>query len=267
MQLLPGVKCYDFAARVNRKGQGAAILVSAAISDRVTVWRRSESAQAIWLRCDKSIFGLEQDVVIGVVYIPPAVGGQGDRLASMEEAYISLLDDFQEAAAEGLIPLLTGDFNAHIGTASEFDVDNEHCEEGDDLFNILVQFPHLFSPRSLQCRTDVNDSGRALLDIASACGLICTTGRGQGDVGQPSCRGSTRTEHFLMHPLLYANLLSTSFSQMFAPRTTPPSWSPSPPPRQLWRDWRALVTNAMRSVPSDAARKYWYGEGSLRGSM
>jgi hypothetical protein len=56
----------------------------------------------------------------------------------------------------------------------------------------------------IQCRTDVNESGSAFLDLAITCRLICTTGRGKGDDSQPSCRGSTRTEHFLLHPTLYA---------------------------------------------------------------
>jgi hypothetical protein len=41
--------------------------------------------------------------------------------------------------------------------------------------------------------------------------LIITTDRGRGDTHQPTCRGSTRTEHVLLSPGLYAQNMRTSF--------------------------------------------------------
>jgi hypothetical protein len=43
-----------------------------------------------------------------------------------------------------------------------------------------------------------------LIAMAEASGpFICTKGRSKGDVGQPTCRGSSRTKHFLLSPELY----------------------------------------------------------------
>ena len=40
-------------------------------SDYVRVLKTSENVQCIWLQCDKKMFGLEEDVIVGAAYINP----------------------------------------------------------------------------------------------------------------------------------------------------------------------------------------------------
>ncbi|GFH07877.1 hypothetical protein HaLaN_02745 [Haematococcus lacustris] len=49
-----------------------------------------------------------------------------------------------------------------------------------------------------------NQAGRELIDVLSATGLVATTGRGHGDMGQRTCRASTRTEHIIMSLTVYS---------------------------------------------------------------
>ncbi|KAJ9526216.1 hypothetical protein QJQ45_009687 [Haematococcus lacustris] len=49
-----------------------------------------------------------------------------------------------------------------------------------------------------------NIAGRELVDVLSATGLVATTGRGHGDMGQRTCRASTRTEHIIMSEAVYS---------------------------------------------------------------
>lgn len=218
LQQLPGIGHFSLAVSDSgRKGQGVAIFVHSTIKDRCRLWKTSATAQAIWVRCEKSIWGLDHDVFLGGAYIPPARSEGGseyvaERATEIADSYFSLTSDVQEILSVSGLPFLCGDFNAKIGRASEFS-DFEVSDSGDnlDLVEMVVRFPELGGPRDMAGNQRGNLSGTAMMDMAVACGLVCTTGRGRGDRGQPTCRGSTRTEHALLHPDLYALPLSAHF--------------------------------------------------------
>ena len=48
-----------------RKGHGIAVLTAPSCADHVSFLRHSEHLQSIWLKCDKCMFGLDADVVLG----------------------------------------------------------------------------------------------------------------------------------------------------------------------------------------------------------
>ncbi len=106
---------------------------------------------------------------------------------AIQDAYVALNVQVGEASAVTPHICLMGDFNAHLGELSE--------GEGHALQH---QLPILGQPRDCTLgRKEHNAAGTALIDMIRDHQLIATTGRGRGDQGQPSCRGATRTDHFL----------------------------------------------------------------------
>ncbi|KAJ9512200.1 hypothetical protein QJQ45_012756 [Haematococcus lacustris] len=84
-----------------------------------------------------------------------------------------------------------GDLNSHLGKLSEIS----------DLHGWSMQHGPAKS----------NQAGRELIDVLSATGLVATTGRGHGDMGQRTCRASTRTEHIIMSESVYSLSHTSSF--------------------------------------------------------
>ncbi|KAJ9504612.1 hypothetical protein QJQ45_013649 [Haematococcus lacustris] len=92
-----------------------------------------------------------------------------------------------------------GDLNSHLGKLSEIS----------DLHGWSMQHPELCVPRIGPAKS--NQAGRELIDVLSATGLVATTGRGHGDMGQRTCRASTRTEHIIMSESVYSLSHTSSF--------------------------------------------------------
>jgi hypothetical protein len=54
-----------------RKGYGVALLVASNIADSITFAGISKETQTVWAECNKKVFGVERDVTLCSVYIPP----------------------------------------------------------------------------------------------------------------------------------------------------------------------------------------------------
>jgi hypothetical protein len=104
-----------------------------------------------------------------------------------------------------------GDFNAHIGTQSEFT---------DEHYDLQADFECLQTSRLCMCKSsNTNTAGHLLLDMAAAVPFMVTTGRGKGDIGQASYVGyngkcSSRPDHILMTPNLYNKVVYTKVQAM-----------------------------------------------------
>ena len=75
----------------------------------------SDSPNIIWCRLDKQLLGLQADIFLAAVYLPPL---QSQRRAG--EDVISILErEIHKYSTQGQI-LLLGDFNARTGTLNDF---------------------------------------------------------------------------------------------------------------------------------------------------
>ncbi|KAJ9510042.1 hypothetical protein QJQ45_011737 [Haematococcus lacustris] len=92
-----------------------------------------------------------------------------------------------------------GDLNSLLGKLSEIG----------DLHGWAMLHPELCVPRIGPAKSNL--AGRELVDVLSATGLVATTGRGHGDMGQRTCRASTRTEHIIMSESVYSLSHTSSF--------------------------------------------------------
>jgi len=193
---VPGIHYYhNNIDNQGRKGQGIGVFIHSTLKDHISIWKPA-TENFIWLKTNKEIWGTQKDVILGAIYIPPYNSQMENRERNIVDTYNKIGNYISEALESNLLVLLGGDFNAKLGTQSEFT--EEH--------NILIdKFPELGKDRNMHSSKKTNTSGELLLDTATTSGpMICTTGRGRGDVGQPTCRNKTRTEHILLHEELYA---------------------------------------------------------------
>mmetsp|Transcript_418 Transcript_418/g.1002 ORF Transcript_418/g.1002 Transcript_418/m.1002 type:complete len:905 (+) Transcript_418:594-3308(+) len=188
------------AGCAGRRGHGVAIIASNACAEFLSVFRIAPDIQCVWMKCQKELFGLNREVLIGAVYTNPQ--GRLFTVSQVREQFTHLFDELACAAQVTPDLLLCGDFNAKIGSLRE--VSDAHYET-------LVDCPALQTARRCECR-DVNVAGRLLVDIAAAYGLVFTTGRVPGDFGQPTVVGyrsdtrpsrRSRPDHVLVSPSLF----------------------------------------------------------------
>ena len=155
MPFLPGfaVNVVNMAdEHEGRKGHGIAVLTAPSCTDHVSFLRFSEHLQCIWLRCDKSLFGLEEDVVLGASYINPH---SANFIAQkLENHYTHLFEDVLDTLQVSPNLLLCGDFNAHVGVLSE--VSDAHLD-------FVADCPEFLEARRCECPS-VNKSGKLLAD-------------------------------------------------------------------------------------------------------
>ena len=74
LQHLPGFTVHNIQldrGNEGKNGHGIAVLVAPSCSDYVRVLKTSENVQCIWMQCDRKMFGLEEDLIVGAAFINP----------------------------------------------------------------------------------------------------------------------------------------------------------------------------------------------------
>lgn len=171
--------------RFIRKSGGIGVFIKDELFPYVS-FIESESDYILWFKFDKVLLKTDEDVVFGVVYLPPA----DSRFNTQDE-----LDLFEVEITNMCIlykyVILTGDFNARTQTQDDFlDVDNffaDHFNFDDTLkefYNIsamLSQF-NMDKNRSSKDKT-ANNEGRILLETCKSNNLFILNGRCGKDKG------------------------------------------------------------------------------------
>eukprot|EP00983_Pelagomonas_calceolata_P065747 1148714-Pelagomonas_calceolata.AAC.1 len=207
-----------------RKGHEVAMIASNACVQFWSVFRVAPDIQCMWIKCRKELFGLNREVLRLVL----------NTLTLKEGCF--LCPKFVNSSLTNLMSLR---------------VLHRICEVSDAHYGAFVDCPALQTARRCEC-SDVNVAGRLLVDIAAAYGLVFTTGRVHGDVGQPTfvgCRSDirpnrwSRPDNVLISPSLFkcalkpdicASILDTtdhgSIAVVFrVPDVVPNAdWTPSP---------------------------------------
>jgi exonuclease III len=182
---------------VGRRGFGVAVIAANCCYDYMSLHEDSEDLQCIWIRCNKALFGFEEDLMLCAVYVNP----QSKQFSrdDVTNSFSTFFDEFSCAAQVAPHFLLCGDYNAKIGGLSE--VSDAHG-------GLLTAYPALLNARRCKC-ANINTAGRLLVDFASAAECIIGTGRVRGDDGQPTFVGSigqkvaSRPDHVLMSSRVY----------------------------------------------------------------
>eukprot|EP00983_Pelagomonas_calceolata_P053746 1143411-Pelagomonas_calceolata.AAC.3 len=87
-------------------------------ADFLHVYLDSQRLQCIWVRCDTQLFGIQEDVILGAVYIN--LLSQRFPVRAVTDSFSSLLSD-EVVRVTQVSPhvLLCGDLNAKIGRMRE----------------------------------------------------------------------------------------------------------------------------------------------------
>eukprot|EP00983_Pelagomonas_calceolata_P079790 1154868-Pelagomonas_calceolata.AAC.11 len=60
-----------FEAFVGRRGFGVTVIAANSCFDYMSLYEDSENLQCIWIRCNKVLFGFEDDVMLRAAYVNP----------------------------------------------------------------------------------------------------------------------------------------------------------------------------------------------------
>jgi len=161
-------------------GYGVAVLAALSCADHLNVFAVSEHTQCIWIQCNKALFGLDADVMLGAVYLNPMSKERFPHHA-LTEAFSSLSDEVARVFQATPHLVLCGDFNAHVARLSE--VTDVHVR-------LLQAHPALSRARECELLNGrSNYAGKLLIELASQYECVVGTGRVLGDGGQRTCLG------------------------------------------------------------------------------
>lgn len=85
--LKPGFSVSAPPQMQGRKGYGLAVLVRRDVADWCESWLVSTDIQAVWVRCEGALFGVQGQVMLGGTYIPPR--GEGHKAEEIGESFAS----------------------------------------------------------------------------------------------------------------------------------------------------------------------------------
>eukprot|EP00983_Pelagomonas_calceolata_P133801 1161999-Pelagomonas_calceolata.AAC.2 len=109
----------DSFACVGRRGFGVAVKAANSCIDYMSLYEDSENLQCIWIRCNKALFGFEDDVMLCAAYFQGAQFSRDDVTNLYFTSKVQLFDEFLCAAQVVLHSLSCRDYNAKIGGLSE----------------------------------------------------------------------------------------------------------------------------------------------------
>ncbi|VDI77371.1 Hypothetical predicted protein [Mytilus galloprovincialis] len=139
----------------------------------------SQSANRMWLKLDKTFFGLDEDLYLCGIYIPPL------NSPHYNNEYQNLESEISKLAGKGKI-LITGDFNSRVSTNADFVL---HDDNNDNLSHLLPD--NYKSDYDMTRRSQdkiLNSQGRELLDLCATAQLRLLNGRFIGDIlGNITC--------------------------------------------------------------------------------
>ena len=159
----------------NQKSGGIALIFKENLSQYISVITK-ESECVLWFMIDKSLFGTEQDILAGAVYIPP----EGTKYSN-----VTIFDDIDscliDLCNDDKCVLLFGDFNAYTRCNEDFISVNDDLT----LTNFMNQSEVLDSlpVRHSKDKYRPNNYGYRLLELCKSHSVYIFNGRLGRDAG------------------------------------------------------------------------------------
>lgn len=140
----------------------------------------TESDYILWVKFEKTLFGTEEDPVLGVLYIPPAQS----RFLNDDE-YSNLETEITAMCGQSSYICLTGDMNARTSELCDFITADDTIADlmnfDDDtlrFYNQSEELEHLnVNKRRVSCDKKTNNNGYRLIDICINNNLFILNGR------------------------------------------------------------------------------------------
>ena len=213
---LNGFHYFDYSRKYShpnckRNSGGLGIFARVSIKNGLRPWCHIDDMNA-WFILDKSVFGLENDLYLGCVYIVP----ENSTYLKHNECDL-LLDDVAKIPSECGI-LLCGDYNARTNVLSDHD-DYVSGNDG-DLRNLMPtqmgESCHMISVlnemgrlvRFSRDKTPANRHGSRLIDFCKATDLIIFNGRlghdhGLGEFTRDDTTGRSVVDYAIGSPVIF----------------------------------------------------------------
>ncbi|CAG2236183.1 unnamed protein product [Mytilus edulis] len=205
----------------NRRSGGLIIFYKDKISKYVRLIE-NESNFVMWINISSQYTKLDDDVILGSVYIPP----ENTRYSS-SDSFREIENDILEYSSRYKYVCLAGDFNSR--TSIDLDhVSNEHNDFDDILIeSSIFEENSLHISDNLTCPTTrenmdktKNNYGNLLLDLCRYTGVYIVNGRiGDNITGKLTSKNAATVDYFLATPDLL-NIISNSdvlhFSNLFS---------------------------------------------------
>ncbi len=210
---LPGYSIFRSDRRKSKRkhcGSGGVVVVYRTSLSKGLQKIKSENDDLIWIKLNKTFFGLNQDIYLGNCYIPPKKSELHDR---NETAYFETLrNEVAKFMNLGNV-LLCGDFNARLGRSQEiYKVIDSNDRFSNDRFDDLADKEELDVPHRYNEDLVQNTFGKELLSLLNETHLIIVNGRTVGDCfGSNTCyntQGASTVDYFITDHSLFNSVLN-----------------------------------------------------------
>lgn len=176
-----GYKCFTNCRKseTNRVRGGLATFVKKEILQGVKVIDKSMS-DLMWIKLDKNFFGLEKNLFLCSLYIPPYNSSYTLRTNCDKQIFDKLEHDITKYSLEGNIALM-GDLNAHINVKDSDFFTNEIDDSLDDFLPINYVADTVHKSRSTEISQITNSYGKQIIELCTSAQLRILNGRTLGD--------------------------------------------------------------------------------------
>lgn len=203
---IPGYSIFRSDRKTSKnKNSGGVVIIYKSILSKGIQKIKSKNNDFLWIKLNKSFFGLECDLYLCNCYIPPQSSRFHDDL---DNPYFNTLkDEISMFSSLGEI-ILCGDFNSRVGEIQEsvYDVEN------DVLSRRYIDNNEFELPFRHNEDKEVNSFGRKLIKFLNETNLMIINGRKLGDsVGSKTCykyNGSSVVDYFITTYNLFSNVLN-----------------------------------------------------------
>ena len=220
---------YSFKAKHRQKcdrKSGGIIIVYKDSLGKFLQFYDSESDFVQWVKVGNDYLNLENDLILGCIYIPPE-----NSKYSSNEAFVEIEDEMLQIVKNREYIGLIGDFNAKTGKLLDFVETDESIfdvldTEDIELFDYLYDYENLAKngiplERSSECTCKPNSYGHKLLDICKNNNVYIVNGRMGKDraKGECTCNNVSLVDYFIASSNLFPHIFEfeiKEFSPLFS---------------------------------------------------
>ncbi len=180
--------------KIREKGSGGGLTVL--IKNHLYVNKfveviETNNQHVMWVRISKDFIGLEKNVYVGNVYVPP----EGSRYGDVEH-FVDIESEWVDICAnDDSFLILGGDFNSHSGNLNDLvEFDNYVFDESfiDSQDELWLSYDNLRAlnfdlQRYNTCKQRVNNFGNRLVEMCKNLNLLIANGRLGSDRGIGAC--------------------------------------------------------------------------------
>ena len=195
------------------KKSGGIVIIYKSKLENCLSFIQSESQFVQWVKISNVAFDLQNDIILGCVYVPPEGSkySNSESFDEIEKELIALSKDSNMHSA------IVGDFNAKTGTLNDFIIPDEtlldlfNLDSDNDVLSYMLDYENLENQdvplsRVSQCSCQPNNYGFKLLNFCKKLNIYIANSRIGLDkgIGKRTCKNTSVVDYFLMSSKLFS---------------------------------------------------------------